>query len=509
MRSYPIPSQLPIDAVRTEEVFGYSPIFIAPGQNKKVICICKNCKKEFAVRRKSVEEGILCKPCRATKSWEGRTTDIPAINAESVLVDDETEKRFGYKATTLSPYSFEKVVGRCSCGALFERIRRNVVPNAICVPCSYKNRMSEASVARRAETFLKKYGTVGIPIPPGAYGKVEDELARYLQMWTNEEVIRQKPLDGGHRLDFLLPERKIAIEYCGLFWHNEMSPTPRGPQYHREKMLECDVLGIRLITIFEDEWRDRNEQCKGLLRAQLGSFDRKVDARKGIVKEISLEESRKFLNNHHLQGSVLRSNKAWGFYLEEELLSVMTFGPHPRQSHENVIILDRFAVASGINVRGGASKLFNTAMAWLKESCVEKVVSWSDNRWSTGRVYSKLGFSLAENLPPDYSYVKAACPRERLSKQSQKKNRTACPEGLTESEWATQRGLARVWDCGKKRWERQVSVAVREVELLHGQSVPDADTEHHVSVPLNHVGLLLDVQGSVLEDIVISEEVLG
>jgi hypothetical protein len=509
MRIYPIPPHLPIDVIRTQEAFGYSPTSIAPGQNKKVICICKNCEQPFAIRRKSVEYGSLCGSCRTSEGWKGRETIIPALDAASVLVDEETEKRFGYKATTLSPYSFKRVVGRCSCGELFERIRRNVIPNAICVSCSYKGRMSEASVAKRTETFLKKYGTVGIPIPPGSYGKIEDELARYLQVWTGEQVIRQKPLVGGLRLDFFLPQRKIGIEYCGLFWHNEMSPTPRGPQYHKEKMIKCAAEGTRLITIFEDEWKGRNEQCKGILRAQIGSFDKKIDARKGKVREISLGESRKFLNEQHLQGAVLRSNKAWGFYAEETLFAVMTFGPHPRQSHENVIILDRFAITNGVHIPGGASKLFSAAQNWLRETLVERIVSWSDNRWSTGGVYTKLGFTLAEDLPPDYSYVKAACPRERFSKQSQKKDRTACPQGLTESAWAAQRGLVRIWDCGKKRWEKEVSVAVGEVKPLHGQTVSDPDSEHHVSVPLNDVGLLLDMQGSVLEDEVISEEVLG
>ena len=38
-----------------------------------------------------------------------------------------------------------------------------------------------------------------------------------------------------------------------------------------------------------------------------------------------------------------------------------------------------------------------------------------------------------------------------MSKQSQKKSNTGC-QNMTEHQWALEHGLARIWDCGKKRW---------------------------------------------------------
>ena len=60
-------------------------------------------------------------------------------------------------------------------------------------------------------------------------------------------------------------------------------------------------------------------------------------------------------------------------------------------------------------------------------------------------------FKLEQEYPPDYSYVdvKSAV---RLSKQSQKKDLTACPKEMTELEWSIMNGLVRIWDCGKKKW---------------------------------------------------------
>ena len=46
--------------------------------------------------------------------------------------------------------------------------------------------------------------------------------------------------------------------------------------------------------------------------------------------------------------------------------------------------------------------------------------------------------------------------KTRLSKQSQSKRNSGCPKGMTELEWANSRGLSRIWDCGKTRWEFSV-----------------------------------------------------
>lgn len=41
-------------------------------------------------------------------------------------------------------------------------------------------------------------------------------------------------------------------------------------------------------------------------------------------------------------------------------------------------------------------------------------------------------------------------PRRRISK-------TGCPGGVTERQWSLEHGLARVWDCGRKRWRHQLT----------------------------------------------------
>ncbi len=217
------------------------------------------------------------------------------------------------------------------------------------------------------------------------------------------------------------------------------------------------MYGIDLITVFEDEWLQRPDAVLDVLAARMGAYNRTIGARKCRVTKISGEIAAYFLETRHVQGAPPPSWATWGLYFvdnegEDELVAVMTFGQHHRQGHKDVAVLTRLCYASGTRIVGGAQRLFKAALPELRARGCSRIVSWSDNRWFSGRVYEKLGFTLEEHIPPDYSYVNQKKPRERLSKQSQRKKVTGCPEGMTEREWALERGLVRIWDCGRKRW---------------------------------------------------------
>lgn len=99
----------------------------------------------------------------------------------------------------------------------------------------------------------------------------------------------------------------------------------------------------------------------------------------------------------------------------------------------------------------GHLRCLEKAMEWCKKQGINKIITWSDSMISMGNSYEKIGFRLEKIYRPDYFYwdVKNDCYR---SKQSQKKKSTKCPEGMTEREWCWDRGLYRIWDCGKKKW---------------------------------------------------------
>ena len=261
-------------------------------------------------------------------------------------------------------------------------------------------------------------------------------------LFDNREVIAPK------EIDIYVESKKVGIEFHGLYWHTEQKV---GKDAHQNKLKRANSVGIRLISIFEHEWQMREKQVKNFLKSSLGVFERKIHGRKTVVRPVNPLEAKRFLENNHIQGAAKTTKAYFGLYLSDELLGVMSLGKHHRNSASSSIVLDRLCFLDGVVVRGGASKLLRTAVEWARQKGYEKILSWSDNRWSEGDVYLKMGFNLEEELKPDFFYFKKnrvfskqSCQKKHLLKKGAK--------GVTEKEMAQNLGYSRIWDCGKKRW---------------------------------------------------------
>ena len=311
---------------------------------------------------------------------------------------------------------------------------------------------SEVAKEHYKAVCMEKYG---VPNPlciqeNRVFGKTEDSIKDWLNSLGCSFKQDYGILDG-KEIDLYDDNLKLAIEYCGLYWHNECSPQPRERRYHYDKYLACLAKGIQLITIFEDEWKNKNEQCRSSLLAKVGKSETKIGARSCKLSILDKPVAESFLNENHLLGASRHILYSIGLTYKNEVVAAMTLGRHPRNS--DTIVMDRLCFRCGYNIIGGSSKLIKNCKQWATDNNYHEIITWSDNRWSSGNVYDKMGFALDTELPPDYSYVNIAKPYCRISKQSQKKCNTQCPADKTEHEWALEQGLARIWDCGKKRWK--------------------------------------------------------
>ena len=293
---------------------------------------------------------------------------------------------------------------------------------------------------------IEKYGS---PYPPHPH-YVQDSIREWLNSFNfnfeeNWEIL------GNKQIDLYDSTLNIGIEYCGLYWHTELSPTPRPRNYHYDKYKRCADKNIHLLTIFSDEWLNRQEQCKNYIKSLLHVYEQKLHARQCKVIQVEKSESLKFIEANHIQGTTNQSIVFYGLEFDKTLVGVMSLGRHPRNASS--LLLDRLCFANNVQVVGGASRLLKACISWCKDNGHSTITSFSDNRWSQGKIYNILGFELTSNINPDYSYVSMRNPSQRLSKQSQMKSKTSCPDNVTEKDWAASHGLARIWDCGKKRWK--------------------------------------------------------
>lgn len=278
----------------------------------------------------------------------------------------------------------------------------------------------------------------------------EKDILNFVKQYYTDVIGNSKKIISPLELDIFIPSLNLAIEYCGLYWHSE---TSKDKNYHFNKQKKCNKKGIRLITIFEDEWLEKQSQVKGYLKSVLKKNEIKFFARKIELKEVPKSEAQIFLETNHIQGSA-RFEIAFGLYHENELMAIITGGPHHRQGHNHIFVLNRLAFKYDVSIAGGSSRLLKSLINYAKMKGFKKLLSWSDNRFSEGRVYQSIGFTLENEHAPDYSYIKG---QTRISKQSCQKKALIKKGAIgtmenTEQELAATLGLMRIWDCGKKAW---------------------------------------------------------
>lgn len=78
---------------------------------------------------------------------------------------------------------------------------------------------------------------------------------------TKIESGNRKILGRGLELDIWIPSSRIAIEFNGVFWHSQEHDKNNALKC-LTKTKRCEELGIKLIHIWEDEWKFKNAETK-------------------------------------------------------------------------------------------------------------------------------------------------------------------------------------------------------------------------------------------------------
>ena len=274
---------------------------------------------------------------------------------------------------------------------------------------------------------------------------MEKEVLEFIKLIYNGKVVENdRSILKGREIDIYLPDAGLGIEFDGLFWHNDQSGKKE--DYHLNKTAECEMAGVHLIHIFEDEWIGKQEIVKDRIKSYLKIYDRILYARKCELKEIDSKTSDDFLEANHLQGSE-HSSIRYGLFYENELVSVMTFGK-PRFNEKHDFEMIRYCSKIGIIVIGGASKLL---------ACFEKkypnklLITYADRRYSTGNLYEILGFEKIQYSCPNYWWTKKQIKLSRYQCQKHRLHKILENDfnpDLSESENMILNGWNRIYDCG-------------------------------------------------------------
>lgn len=301
-----------------------------------------------------------------------------------------------------------------------------------------------------------------VPLCPACFSteiknssNAEKEIQNWIRSIYNGTVLNNnKSIINPWELDIVLPEKNLAIEYCGLYWHSEHSNS-KSKNYHKNKQDLCKDKGFDLITIFEDEWLTNKNICQNIILNKLNQKTKTIAARKCSIVDLSSKQVKDFLQKNHLQGySHSKVNLALQF--ENEIVQVMTFNK-PRYNQNVDWELIRLCSKVGLQVIGGTEKLW---AYFQKTHRPESVVSYCDRRWFTGKVYEKLGFTRSKISEPTYWYTdyKQRFHRSKFTKKNcvkilQERDVTVDFNKLTEKYLTLELiQLDRIWDCGQDTW---------------------------------------------------------
>lgn len=296
--------------------------------------------------------------------------------------------------------------------------------------------------------MVRTNGSCPICFSEGRSG-LEQELADFVISILPEgtTVLRNdRTLICPKEIDIYIPDKSIAIEFNGLYWHSEDSGKDR--RYHYDKWNKCKDKGVQLITIWEDDWIGKRSIVEKMLAHKLG-VDNSVTiyARRTSIEEISFRESKDFLEEHHIQGSS-QGSVYFGLYHGDELVAASVW-----RKNKTDLYLDRYATSC--NVIGGMGKMLKLGKLYAEERELSRIITFADHEVSNGNLYETLGFTLDGQLDPDYKYIVDNQRRHKFGyrlKRFKNDPDLIYRDGLTENQLAEINDLHRVWDCGKSRY---------------------------------------------------------
>lgn len=132
----------------------------------------------------------------------------------------------------------------------------------------------QGSVNARA---FRQWGLVGVAcsvcVREGRGSVGERELASFVEEVAGSRGFEvQRNVRGvipRLELDLVVPGLGVAFEFNGVYWHSDRVPGRAG-DYHVRKREACEAAGLRLVSVWEDDWLERREAVLEHVRGVLG-----------------------------------------------------------------------------------------------------------------------------------------------------------------------------------------------------------------------------------------------
>lgn len=199
----------------------------------------------------------------------------------------------------------------------------------------------------------------GCPICAKKFDLKESELKNYIKSLNinfqenNRKIISKE-------LDIYIPEKNLAIEFNGTFWHSEKYKDDK--KYHYWKSLECGKQNIHLIHVWEHLWNNSNKQdvIKSIIKQYLG-LNQNINSDDYILKLIDLNNC---FESEKQKIQIFFDNNSIDEYIDSEYCLLLEYNGVIYQASLWSKILDYWELQSltnknNYNIIGGFNKLLN------------------------------------------------------------------------------------------------------------------------------------------------------
>ena len=96
----------------------------------------------------------------------------------------------------------------------------------------------------------------------------EKEVFQFIRdNYSGDILENDRNVLNGKEIDIYLPSLKVGIEYHGIYWHLE---TVHGRKYHYDKWKLAHDAGIRLIQMYDIEWKEKRTILESKILNLLG-----------------------------------------------------------------------------------------------------------------------------------------------------------------------------------------------------------------------------------------------
>jgi hypothetical protein len=248
-------------------------------------------------------------------------------------------------------------------------------------------------------------------------------------------------------LDVYVSDKNFAVEYNGLYWHS--LKFIKDQKYHQKKLDECKKNNINLLSIYEDEWRDKKELIKKMIMHRLRISTEKLDARKMKVIKLDKDSATSFFNANHLEGYA-RSNVSYGLLdpKTNRIVAGLSLRTPFHKKHQNCLEVARCCPLAGISVRGWLGRLTKIAKIHAKDTGINKIMTYVDARVGLGDGYKNAGWSyLGTTNAPRFWWTDF---ENRFNRFKYKADKT---RNMTQRQIADEANVVEIFGCTNSMWE--------------------------------------------------------